>query len=271
VVHAVRSVWPEAAPRAVREPTQIFVISPSPVAGRDPKTSRAVSQQQPSTAPLLCAFDDARRRATTWSTAKTISAPMSEVAEGQGSAKASVRASAVAEPKARSAGAKRLLGRLRLSAAAGKKIVALVAASATVVGLGTLVGGNIAKRVAPPTSSSKVEATASAPSTARAPAATIAAATPIAAPAEPLPAEPSPAEPLPAEPHERPATAPDGNASHDVTLARQAVDALLAGDRPRALEHYRELSRRAPDRDAYREAVRLLSASTSSPHLVGSP
>lgn len=43
------------------------------------------------------------------------------------------------------------------------------------------------------------------------------------------------------------------------TLARQAVDAVLAGDRARALDLYRELSRRAPQSEVYREATRILS------------
>lgn len=43
------------------------------------------------------------------------------------------------------------------------------------------------------------------------------------------------------------------------TLARQAVDAVLAGDHARALQLYRELSRRAPQSEVYREATRILS------------
>jgi hypothetical protein len=49
-----------------------------------------------------------------------------------------------------------------------------------------------------------------------------------------------------------------------VTLARQAVDALLAGDRVRALRHYRELAQSAPERGVYREAVRRLDPSASA-------
>jgi hypothetical protein len=45
----------------------------------------------------------------------------------------------------------------------------------------------------------------------------------------------------------------------DSTFARQAVDAVLAGDRARALHLYRELARRAPQRELYREATRILS------------
>ena len=43
------------------------------------------------------------------------------------------------------------------------------------------------------------------------------------------------------------------------SLARQAVDAVLAGDHARALRLYRELSRRAPESEVYREATRILS------------
>jgi hypothetical protein len=65
---------------------------------------------------------------------------------------------------------------------------------------------------------------------------------------------------------DRPSTLADGSSSPRVTLARRAVDALLAGDRATALLHYRELSRSNPGHDAYREAVRMLdpSGSTSS-------
>jgi hypothetical protein len=52
----------------------------------------------------------------------------------------------------------------------------------------------------------------------------------------------------------------DVGATHEHTLARQAVDALLGGDRAKALEHYQDLSRRAPENLVYREAVRLLTA-----------
>jgi hypothetical protein len=62
---------------------------------------------------------------------------------------------------------------------------------------------------------------------------------------------------------DEPAAAPDSNGLNGVTLARQAVDALLTGDRAKALLHYRELSRRAPEHDVYREAVRRLSPSAS--------
>lgn len=46
-------------------------------------------------------------------------------------------------------------------------------------------------------------------------------------------------------------------------LARRAVDAVLAGDRGRALDLYRELSRRTPQSEVYREATRILARSAA--------
>jgi hypothetical protein len=102
---------------------------------------------------------------------------------------------------------------------------------------------------------------------------------PVEAPSPP-PADAMPSAAVPPEPFaqrtprirvapspplgDKPANASSGGGSSEATLARQAVDALLAGDRSAALQHYRELSRTAPDRRVYREAVRLLSPSTSS-------
>ncbi len=56
---------------------------------------------------------------------------------------------------------------------------------------------------------------------------------------------PTPAEPLPSLPK-------------GTTMERAAADALVAGDYPRALGFYRELSRRQPEHAAYREATRIL-------------
>jgi hypothetical protein len=305
-IEGARSALRATATRAVNEPTRIFVVTPPPPA------------------PLLRAFDDGRPRANTWSTAQTISAPMAEVVAEQASAKAPVVRSepadvpskdvpskdaarenaasenAASEPtkpkprtaKPRSLSRDQLLERLRQSSGASKKLLAFAVASAVVVSLGTLVGGNLAKGVVPARTSkpavatsatTQVEANAAVPAPAtppepEPPSSTPAEVTSAEPTSERAPTititdpEPSRSEPSPAEPsRDRPSAAPDGKTSHEVTLARQAVDALLAGDRPKALQHYRELSRKAPDRDAYREAVRLLSAATASPQLVRSP
>jgi hypothetical protein len=73
--------------------------------------------------------------------------------------------------------------------------------------------------------------------------------------------------PLGAPSRDRVVPVREGAAPAGATLARQAVDALIAGDRASALLHYQELSRTAPEREVYRAAVRLLAPSAPA----GSP
>jgi hypothetical protein len=84
---------------------------------------------------------------------------------------------------------------------------------------------------------------------------------------------------LDAEPTTSPSKRSSPSASEsdaESPLARQAVDAMLAGDRTRALLLYRELSRRAPQSEVFREATRILSrvaapSSQKQPQRAASP
>jgi hypothetical protein len=275
--------------RDVNEPTRIFVVSPEPPAGGDapaqaelnrrtatfasppfspvpalksvvlavakPKLGPAAKASAP---PLLRAFDDVRARVTTWATAKTITAPVAEVA--QAVADADRKAADARAEKVGAAGPappRPSLGLLsRLRRLPTRKLSMLLLAMTVVVSGGSFVGRTVARK----------RAIASRASVAAAPRPPAEPAQPSAAPPPPpaAPVEVAPVEashPPPAPAHL--AATPDGSAPHEATLARRAVDALLAGDRATALRHYRELSRREPGRRAYREAVRLLALAPS--------
>jgi hypothetical protein len=230
-----------------------------------------------SAAPLLRAFDDVRARVSSWATASTITAPVAEVA----AAVADAQRRATKEPSAaldagglEPAGpALGLLSRLRQSSPSTKKISMLLLAMTLVVSGGSLLGRTIAQQGIV---GSRASAARAAPSQLAAgvkpsaaplppPAAPVELARAEEAPAEVAPVQVAAAEPMPAAPVRAalPAT-PGSKAPHAVTLARRAVDALLAGDRATALRHYRELSLEEPERRAYREAVRLLASAPSA-------
>jgi hypothetical protein len=226
-----------------------------------------------SAAPLLRAFDDVRARVSSWATASTITAPVAEVAaavaDAERRATKAQSATLDAGPLEPPGPALGLLSRLRQSSPATRKISMLLLAMTVVVSGGSFVGRTIAKRGIV---GSGVSVARAAPSQ---PAAGVKPSTPLPPPAELAPAEAAPPEvasvevaPAEAMPAPRardalPAT-PDSKAQHSVTLARQAVDALLAGDRATALRHYRQLSLEEPERRAYREAVRLLASAPSA-------
>jgi hypothetical protein len=161
-----------------------------------------------------------------------------------------------------------LLSRLRQSLPTTRKISMLLLAMTVVVSGGSLVGRIIAKRGIVGRSVSAARTAPSQPAAGVKPSAAPLP-PPIAAvevaPAEATAAENAAAEPSPAPPVRAalPAT-PASKAPHSLTLARRAVDALLAGDRATALRHYRELSLEEPERRAYREAVRLLASAPSA-------
>lgn len=283
------------------EPTRIFVLPPGPSAGGDAAANVEMGRQtatfasppftpvptvirtrvplpagssvalavarpkvdatphpQASAAPLLRAFDDVRARVTSWATAKTITAPVAEVAQAVADAERTAAKARTGtldagtpEPRRRSLG---LLARLRLSSPATRRLSVLLLAMTAVVSGGSFVGRTLAKK----------RAVGSSASAAAAP----------APPARVAPAEVPPAEVPRAEAprievvndqpaRDNPAATLDSSAPHEATLARRAVDALLAGDRAKALRHYRELSRKEPERRAYREAVRLLAPAPS--------
>jgi hypothetical protein len=221
-----------------------------------------------SAAPLLRAFDDVRARVSSWATASTITAPVAEVAAAVADAErratkapnATLDAGQLEPPRP----ALGLLSRLRQSSPATRKLSMLLLAMTVVVSGGSFVGRTLAKKGIV---GSSVSVARAAPSQ---PAAGVKPSTPLPPPGELAPAEAAPpevasAEAMPAPPARAalPAT-PDGKAQHSVTLARRAVDALLAGDRATALRHYRELSLEEPERRAYREAVRLLASAPSA-------
>jgi hypothetical protein len=208
-----------------------------------------------------------------WSTAKTVMAPLVPVEVPEEGAQADGDRAKRGNPRSsRLPSARQLLTGLRPSSAATKKLAALVVAAAVMVCSGTLVARRIAEGVGAP----DVNSAAAVPVPTRAPVAPHAV---VEAPVEAAIAAPSNASPplveaqvpgpspkrarAPKVAHVKLAMAHDSSGSNGVTLARQAVDALIAGDRPKALEHYRELSRSAPDREVYREAVRLLARSAS--------
>lgn len=305
---AVRRTTPA---RDVNEPTRIFVVSPGPSAPEAaPESSepsrrtatfasppfapvpnaksiaRALAKPRldpgppalPPAAPLLRAFDDMRARVTTWATAKTIAAPVAEIAEaladaGRKAARAPTETPDAGQIESRAA-SPGLLARLFQPAPATRKLSVLLLAMTAVVSGGSFVGRSVARRGIIGSTSAAAPRPPVAPirpSAARleAPAATVAAG---AAPSPPVAVAPVAAAPVaaaPAEVHapraaELGVSTPDGR-PHELTLARRAVDALLAGDHATALQHYRELSRIEPERRAYREAVRLLAAAASDP------
>jgi hypothetical protein len=222
---------------------------------------------------LLRAFDDGRARVTSWASAKTVNTPLAEIAEAAASVAEGQAGKAPAGPVERGEpktppSPPGWFARLARPSTWMKKVAALVVALAVVVSAGTLLGRGVAKRARP-----KPSPTAAAPARPAATGATAAkkATEPPATPAPEPPTARAPAVALvaeaaaPAEEIRAPRPTPaDNDPSHETTLARQAVDALLAGDRPTALRHYRELSRKEPGRGAYREAVRLLAASAST-------
>jgi hypothetical protein len=247
-----------------------------------PRSKTSLPSAAAVSAPLLRAFEDGLTRTPTWSTAQTLNAPLPRAENGQ-SARApnSARATATAavsqtargEAKAlpvadRQLSARQLFRQLSEAVAAAPRISVVLAGGAVVLCLGSFVGRGLGRRV--------VVATASAH------AVTPLASTASVASARPEPERTQPDRPLPEPPMQDLRTressrrdalasprhplplALSSSAPHELTLARQAVDALLAGDRPRALQLYGELARRSPDRDAYREAVRLLSPPAES-------
>ncbi|HTV21983.1 MAG TPA: hypothetical protein VMG12_25010, partial [Polyangiaceae bacterium] len=235
------------APRpAVVHTTRTLSVQPAPA----PKAS----------GPLLRAFDGARASANTWSTAKTVNAPLPQVAEVEARAAASDVTKAWGKtaprrtPKMPSgapaqAGANpgsgvlpQLVASLKLSSPT-RKISLVMLALTAVLSSGSFVGRAVAKKaglrdvvsaaVAAPAKLAAA-AKADAPRKSGAPASAVVPTSAAVAPATPVPA---------AVPRSAPAAAaPKGSAS-DVTLARRAVDAVIAGDRARALALYRELSR----------------------------
>jgi hypothetical protein len=198
---------------------------------------------------------------TTWATARTIAAPVAEVAQAvadadRKAAKAQTGTVGTSEPRSRrpSLG---LLSRLRESSPATKKLSMLLLAMTAVVSGGGFAGRTIARKGIIGGSAS-----AAAPAPSRA-----ARVEPQPAPLPPpapasveMPAAEAPgAGVIHAPPaQDKPIATPESSPPHAATLARRAVDALLAGDRATALRHYRELSLEEPERRAYREAVRLL-------------
>jgi hypothetical protein len=225
---------------------------------------------------LLRAFDDGKPGVATWSTARTGVGPLPRVEAEKGGAKAHVDpVERDASKSSRLPSPQRLLRDLQQSSAATKKISALVVAAALLVCVGTLVARSVAKRFVPGSvrSAAAVPVRATAPVEPRAamqappepPNSTLTNGSPLLAEAtapEPSTGRTPAGEVARGKPfHDKQPTARDNSVSNEGTLARQAVDALLAGDRPRALLYYRELSRKAPDRRVYREAVRLLAPS----------
>jgi hypothetical protein len=250
------------------------VPSSKGVAGSAASASGEVKRlAQSVAAPLLRAFDHGKPGASRWSTVKTVVAPRPPVEEAEGAANEPVAPVERGQPTSARLPARQRIHRApRQPSAATQRISALVVAAALVVCSGTFLARNM---VAEPDPGS-VSAAAALP-------------VPTEAQAEPLPALEAPTDPanselIPPSPalaqptarqpsttlthaskqaHGAAATPPDSSASGQVTLARQAVDALLAGDRPRALLHYKDLTRTAPDREVYREAVRLLAPAAS--------
>ena len=203
-------------------------------------------------APLLRAFDDARAREPTWATATTLSAPRSQLEARERAAKAQGEAPGDTAQPARSTASGGALRDLRGSPLVTKALVAAVTAivcsgALATRGMWTRSSAQAARR-----GSAIATAVAPAPAPLRAaPAATVSAPPARAAHVEPIvnastaPAVPETADVAPGE----------------LTLARRAVDAVLSGDRSRAREYYQQLSRQAPDREVYREALRLLAPS----------
>jgi hypothetical protein len=273
-----------ASPPFAPVPAVIRTRAPQPAgssAAAKPKAD-ADPAAKTSAAPLLRAFDDVRARVSSWATASTITAPVAEVAAAVADAE---RRAAKAQSAPLDAGglepagpALGLLSRLRQASPATKKLAMLLLAMTIVVSGGSFVGRTIAKRGI---LGSSVSAARAAPSQLAAgvkpsaaslppPVAPVEVASAEVAPAEVAPAEVAPAEVAPADPMPAPPArgalpaTPDSKAPHSVTLARRAVDALLAGDRATALRHYRELSLEEPERRAYREAVRRLASAPSA-------
>jgi hypothetical protein len=282
-----------ASPPFTPVPTVIRTRAPQPagssivLAVAKPEVD-AIHHAPATAAPLLRAFDDVRARVTTWATAKTITAPVAEVAQAAADAErkaAKARTGALdagrLEPRRRSLGP---LSRLRRSSPATRKLSVLLLAMTAVVSGGSFVGRTLAKKrvvggsvsaaPAAPGPPARVEPSA-APLPQPAPrieVATAAVATVEAASAEAPPAGVPVLEVAPAEvARDNTAATPDSTAPHERTLARRAVDALIAGDRATALQHYRELSRKEPERRAYREAVRLLAPAPSDADALDRP
>jgi hypothetical protein len=266
----VRARAPQAAGKSI------------PPAAAQPKAD-ANLEAKTSAPPLLRAFDDVRARVSSWATASTITAPVAEVAAAVADAeRRAARAhdgtldAAELEPPRPALG---VLSRLRQSSPATRKISLLLLAMTVVISGGSFVGRTIAKkRIAGSSVSAAKAAPSQPPATIKAGAAPLPPPAPPVevAPAEEAPAEEAPADvtaaevaaaevaaakPMPAVPARGalPAT-PDDRSPHSVTLARRAVDALLAGDRATALRHYRALSLEEPEQRAYREAARLLTS-----------
>lgn len=287
--------------RDVNEPTRIFVVTPGPStpdasAATDEVSRRTATFASPpfapvpnaksiaravakpkvdanpatttSAPPLLRAFDDVRARVSSWATASTIAAPVAEVAAAVADAErraTKAQSAALDTGELEPAGpAHRLLSRLRQSSPATKKISMLLLAMTVVVSGGSFVGRTIAKRGIIGRSASAAKPAPSQPAAGVKPPSAAPLPPPVTA-VEVAPAEAAPAEPSPAPPARAALLAtPDSKAPHSLTLARRAVDALLAGDRATALRHYRELSLEEPERRAYREAVRLLASAPST-------
>jgi hypothetical protein len=241
------------------------------LAGAQPKVD-ANPAAKTSAAPLLRAFDDVRARVSTWATASTITAPVAEVAAAVADAERRAAKAPGGTPETGGLDpappALGLLSRLRQSSPATRKLSMLLLVMTAVVSGGSFVGRTIARKGIGGGSMSTASAAPSQPAAGvspsaapqRPPAAPVEVA-PEEAPAEEAPAEVAPAVPMPAPPARGArAVAPDSPAPRSVTLARRAVDALLAGDRATALRHYRALSLEEPERRVYREAVRLLAS-----------
>lgn len=240
-------------------------VAPVPIIAITQHRSPGSSPARPLAAELLRAYDQQRRRPANWTTAKTIDSSLTPFAmpNGIGSRAVGQDEPVRTAPESRPASPQRPLSRLRPSRVATKKILAVFVAAAVLVALGTVAGQTIAKVVSDRASSVVASNVAASNVTASNVAASSAETTQASPDGTPRTFD-DPVEHATPSRHLA-AAAPRISAPSGGTLARQAVDALLAGDRARALLLYRELSRKAPAREDYRKAVRLLTPPPPAP------